>query len=214
MRTNEQWIAELTASGSRQEQAIADLRAMLVRGSLHTLRQTRYRLDSWDAEHLQQIAQDSAQDSLLAVLQHLHEFRGESRFTTWAFKFAVHKALLWARHESWKHISLDRVLEEQETADLPFASPEAEFDPDRMAWRAQVADILREVIEKELTPHQRRVLLAVVFDDVPLDELATHFHTNRNAIYKTVHDARRKLKEGLVAHGIESGEVMDLFAKV
>ncbi len=213
MRTNEQWLAELNAAGSLQNAALADLRALLVRGALYSLRNTRYRLASWDAEHLQQLAEDSAQDALVAVLQRLDDFRGESRFTTWAFKFAVHKALLVARHESWKHISLDEMLDKQEMADLDVPSQEPQFDPDRMAWRTQVGAMLREVIETELTPHQRRVLIAVAFDDVPLDELAEHFHTNRNAIYKTVHDARRKLKERLLARGIGAQEAMDVFAK-
>lgn len=213
MRTNEQWIEELTAANSAQAEAISDLRALLVRGALYSLRQTRYRLASWDAEHLQQLAEDSAQDALLAVLQHLHEFRGESRFTTWAFKFAVNKALLCARHESWKHISLDEVLNDQEWEQAPFPSRETEFDPDRMAWRAQVWAILRDVIKTELTEHQREALVAVAFHDVPLDELADRFHTNRNAIYKTVHDARRKLKARLSARGLDIQDVMDSFAR-
>jgi RNA polymerase sigma-70 factor (ECF subfamily) len=212
-RTNEQWLEDLAAANDRQSEAIADLRALLVRGALYTLRQTRYRLAWWDAEHLQQLAEDSAQEAVLAILQHLHEFRGESRFTTWAYKFAVNKALLCARHESWKHISLDEMLDRQEMPEFPFASHDAESEPDRMAWRTQVWNILRDVIETELTPHQRRVLIAVAFDDVPLDELANHFNTNRNAIYKTVHDARRKLKARLEIRGIEIQEVMDSFAK-
>src|SRR5690349_15123007 len=109
-RTNEQWLNELTQADGVQAQALADLRAMLVRGSLYTLRQTPYRLADWDAEHLRQLAEDSAQEALLSILRHLSEFRGESRFTTWAFKFAVNKSLLCARHESWKHISLDQLL--------------------------------------------------------------------------------------------------------
>lgn len=213
MRTNEQWLQELTAANNAQSDAIADLRALLVRGALYSLRQTRYRLATWDGDHLRQLAEDSAQEALLAVLQHLHEFRGESRFTTWAFKFAVNKALLCARHESWKNVSLDQMLSEQEVADFPFASREPEFDPDRMAWRTQVWAILREVIETELTMHQRQILVAVALNDVPLDELADLYHTTRNAIYKTIHDARRKLKARLVAQGLETQELMDLFAR-
>jgi len=212
-RTNEQWLRELIASSPAQHGAIADLRAMLVRGALYTLRQTQYRLAEWDAEHLQQLAEDSAQEALLAVLDHLDDFRGESRFTTWAFKFAVNKALLGARHESWKHVSLDQLLSTQELDGISFADERADFDPDRAAWRNQVWAILREVIETELTPYQRQVLIATVFDGVPLDELANHFHTNRNALYKMLHGARRKLKARLVERGFEIQEVMDLFGQ-
>lgn len=211
-RTNEQWLRELTAAEQTQSSAITDLRAMLVRGALYSLQQTQYRLAEWDAERLRQLAEDSAQDAILAILQNLHEFRGESRFTTWAFKFAVNKALMSARHESWKHISLDKLLGDRELDDPSFADEQPESDPARMAWRTQVWAILREVIETELTAHQRRVLIATTFDEVPLDELADHFQTNRNAIYKTLHDARRKLKARLVERGLEFQEVMDLFA--
>ncbi len=202
MRTNEQWLQQLAAENHAQAGAIADLRALLVRAALYCLRQTSYRLAIWDTEHLQQLAEDSAQEALLAILQRLDEFRGESRFTTWAFKFAVNKALLCARHESWKYVSLDELLNEQDLDAVPFASRQTEFDPDRLIWRNQVWAILREVIETELTAHQREVLIAVTFEDVPLDELARHFQTNRNALYKTLHDARRKLKARLVARGL------------
>jgi RNA polymerase sigma-70 factor (ECF subfamily) len=213
-RTNEQWMRELATPGYAQAEAITDLRALLVRGALYSLRRTQYRLATWDAEQLRQLAEDSAQEALLAVLQHLHEFRGESRFTTWAFKFAVNKALLHARHESWKHISLEQLLTNPELPDAPFAGEPTDTDPDRIAWRTQVWELLREVIETELTPHQRRVLIAVTFDDVPLDELAQQFQTNRNAMYKTLHDARRKLKARLAARGLQTQEVMDSFAKI
>lgn len=212
-RTNEQWLYDLTATDEAQGKAIADLRAMLVRGAIYSLQQTQYRLAEWDADHLKQLAEDSAQDALLAILQHLDEFRGESRFTTWAFKFAVNKALMCARHESWRHISLDRLLSDQEIGELPIPNEQAEFDPERMAWRTQVWTILSEVIDTELTTHQRRVLIATTFDDVPLDELANLFQSNRNAIYKTLHDARRKLKARLEARGLGIQEMMDLFAR-
>jgi RNA polymerase sigma-70 factor, ECF subfamily len=213
IRTNEQWLSALTAADDAQSEALTDLRAMLVRGARYCLRQTQYRLAEWDADQLEQLAQDSAQDALLAILQHLHEFRGESRFTTWAFKFAVNKALMCARHESWKHISLDQLLGAQELDEIVFRDEQQEFDLDRMVWRTQVWSILRQVIETELSPHQRQVLIAITFDDVPLDELANQFQTNRNALYKTLHDARRKLKARLLEQGLEIHQMMDLFGK-
>jgi len=212
-RTNEQWLSELTETGYAQGEAITALREMLVRAALYCLRRTQYRLAEWETDQIQQLAEDSAQEALLAILQHLHEFRGESRFTTWAFKFAVNKALLCARHESWKHISLEKLLGAQELDTLEFQDGHEEFDPDRAVWRTQVWSILRQVIETELTRHQRQVLIAITFDDVPLDELATQFQTNRNAIYKTLHDARRKLKTRLLEQGLEIPQMIDLFAK-
>ncbi len=212
-RTNEEWRRELTSRGSEQAAAIADLRALLLRASLYSLHRTHYPLSHLGQEDLRQLAEDSAQEALVAVLQHLSDFRGESKFTTWAFKFAVNTALVRARRASWKHVSLDQILAEQELPELPFPDNRADTDPDRAAWRAEVWRILREVIDQELTPRQRQVLIAMTFDEVPMDELTLHLNTNRNAIYKLLHDARRKLKARLQARGLAVEEMLDLFAK-
>ncbi len=212
-RTNEEWQRDLTSHGSEQAAAIAELRTLLLRASLYSLHRTQYPLSHLGEEDLKQLAEDSAQEALVSVLQHLPEFRGESKFTTWAFKFAVNMALVRARRESWKHVSLDQLLAEQELPELPFPETRAEMDPDRAAWRAEAWGILREVIEQELTPRQRQVLIAMAFDEVPMDELTRHLNTNRNAIYKLLHDARRKLKARLEARGLAVGDMFELFAK-
>ncbi len=212
-RTNEEWLRMLTSRGSEQAEAIADLRALLLRASLYSLHRTQYPLAYLGEEDLRQLAEDSAQEACLALLKHLHEFRGESKFTTWAFKFAVNTALVRARRESWKHVSLDQLLADQELPELPFPDTHPDRDPDRSAWRAEVWRTLREVIDNELTPRQRQVLIAMTFDEVPMDELTLHLNTNRNAIYKLLHDARRKLKARLEARGLAVQEMLDLFAK-
>lgn len=211
-RTNEEWLRELSGSGAAQAAAIQDLRQLLLRASIYIFRRTQYRVKEWDAEELRQLAEDSAQDALLAILERLGDFRGESRFTTWAFKFAVNKALVRARRESWRRLSLDQLLAERELPELPFPTESADSDPDRAAWRAEVWDTLRQVINHELTPRQRTILIAMTLDDVPLDEVADYFNSNRNAIYKNLHDARRKLKAQLEARGLGIQEVMGLFA--
>lgn len=211
-RTNQEWLNELTGPGNEQAHALEDLRAMLLRGALYTLRRTRYDVSRLGNEGVEQLAEDCAQDALLEILKQLATFRGESKFTTWAYKFAVNITLVRARHESWKHVSLDHLLSQTERDDLEFSDTRTEIDPDRAPWQIQVRRIIVDAIKHDLSPRQRQVLVALVFEDVPLDELASHFNTNRNAMYKLVHDARLKLKARLLTHGLSVPDAMDLFA--
>jgi RNA polymerase sigma-70 factor (ECF subfamily) len=212
-RTNPEWLRDLTSEGGAQAAAIADLRAVLVRASLYSFHRTQYSLSHLAEQDVQQLAQDCAQEALLSVLKHLPEFRGESKFTTWAFKFAVNLSLVRARRESWKHVSLDQLLADRELPELPFPAATPDTDPVRAAWRTEIWDTLREVIANELTARQRQVLIAMTFDEVPMDELTLRLNTNRNAIYKLLHDARRRLKARLEARGLTTEEIIDLFAR-
>jgi RNA polymerase sigma-70 factor (ECF subfamily) len=155
------------------------------------------------------IAEDCAQEALVAILARLDEFRGDSRFTTWAYGFAVNIALVAARREGWKRASLDALLQ----TDDPVGSLEAELDahPDRAAEQKEAWRAIRAVLDGELTERQRQALVAVVLQEVPLDEVVRHWGSNRNAVYKLLHDARRKLKARLEARGLHPREVLRLF---
>ncbi len=212
-RSNQEWLQALQARGEEQAAAITDLRALLLRAALYSFRRTHYDLSRLDKAELVQLAEDSAQDALLTVLNHLHEFRGESKFTTWAYKFAVNIALARARKETWKHVSLEGLFEEAGLGESPFSADGHAVDPDRAAWQSEVWSIVREVFDTELTERQRQVLKVMVFDDAPMDEVAEYLNTNRNAVYKLLHDARRKLKVRLEARGLAVTEIMDLFAQ-
>ncbi len=211
-RSNEDWLFALQGSGAEQAAALADLRALLLRGALYSFRRTHYHLSHLDRAEILQLAEDSAQEALLSVLRHLGDFRGESKFTTWAYKFVVNVALSCARRETWKRVSLDQLLEDSSLPELPFPDENPASNPAHVTWRLQVWETVREVIDQELTDRQRQVLTAMVFDDVPMDEMAAYFKTNRNAIYKLLHDARRKLKARLEARGLTIDEIMDAFA--
>jgi RNA polymerase sigma-70 factor (ECF subfamily) len=202
----------LRASGEEQAAALGDLRAYLLRAARYALYRRGDRLAHRGPDDLDQMAEDCAQEALLAILPRLDEFRGESRFTTWAYAFAVHAALVAARREAWKAVPLDPLLDDPgglvrlgETAAL---GP----DPDRRARRAEAWTVIRDVLEHELTDRQRQALRALLVEDLPLDELARHWRSNRNAIYKLVHDARRRLKARLEARGFPPGEILELFA--
>ena len=159
----------------------------------------------------EQLAEDCAQDALLAILQHLHEFRGDSKFTTWTYRFAVNVALVSARREFRKSASLDQLLEDSEWPALPIQNDLIAVNPDRAALQAEIWRVVHEVIDRDLTERQRHVLKASVFDEIPIDEIARHFGSNRNAIYKLLHDARRSLKARLEARGFTVREILDVF---
>jgi RNA polymerase sigma-70 factor (ECF subfamily) len=211
-RSNAEWIATLGGAGADQAAALADLRTYLLRGALFTLQRARHHVGHLGPGELSQLAEDCTQEAITAILQRLADFRGESRFTTWAYTFAVNIALVAARRERWARVPLDRVLDGSEspasTVDDEAASP----DPERRALQAEVIAAIRDGIEQHLTGKQQQALRAVVFEQIPLDELVRHWGSNRNALYKLLHDARRKLKSHLLARGFDVKGMLDLFA--
>ena len=163
-------------------------------------------------EILQQ-AEDCAQDALIAVMKHLADFRGDSKFTTWAYKFAINTALMAARHERWKNVSLDQLAAsgEDNFFEATLQDRSDGSAPEASAMQAEVSRVIQSVIKHDLTDKQRRVISLMVFHQVPLDEVVRYMGTNRNAVYKTLHDARRKIKSSLQARGFEVGEMLSLF---
>jgi RNA polymerase sigma-70 factor (ECF subfamily) len=212
-RTNQEWLRDLTTGGALQEAAVADLRELLLRAALYFFGRNQGDLRGLNQDEIMQRAEDCAQDALIAVLQHLTDFRGDSKFTTWAYKFAINMAMVAARRERWKGVSLDELASSDEGyfSKLILEDKSAGAAPEQSAVQTEVGDILREVIEHELTEKQRQVLILMVFNEVPMDEVVRHLGTNRNAVYKLLHDARRKLKIGLQARGFDIGETITSF---
>jgi RNA polymerase sigma-70 factor (ECF subfamily) len=210
-RSNAEWLSALRAGGAEQADAIRDLRAYVLRAAAYALRRRHARFGAPPSADVAQLAEDCAQNAVVAVLQHLDDFRGESRFTTWVYSFAVNMALVAARRERWKHVSLDDVLGDPHL-DEAVADAQERADPQRVTLQRETLAVVREAIERHLTARQRQALKAIFFDGVPLDELARHWGSNRNAVYKLLHDARRKLKAHLEARGFDVKEALDLFA--
>lgn len=210
-RTNAEWLAALHG-GEGEDAALADLRTYVLRASLFTLHRARHLVNHLGTGALNQLAEDCAQESLTAILQRLDTFRGDSHFTTWAYTFAVNTALMAARRERWVSVPLDRILDGSETPAATAGDHGASLDPERQALLAEAITVLHDAIEHHLTAKQRRLLRAVVFEQVPLDEMVRHWGSNRNALYKLLHDARRKLRTHLLARGFEVEEMLDLFA--
>ena len=213
-RSNEEWLRDLREGGLAQEKAIADLQNILLRAVLFFFNRNAGDFNGRSRDEILQVAEDCAQDALIAVLNHLPDFRGDSKFTTWAYKFGINCALIASRRARWRDVSLDRLVP---AADGTFSAwiIEAESTmaaPDQSALQSEVRHVIQDIFEHDLTDKQRRVLILMVLQEVPMDIVVEDLNTNRNAIYKLLHDARRKLKSGLQARGFEVSEMLALFS--
>jgi RNA polymerase sigma-70 factor (ECF subfamily) len=182
------FIAALRGHGPEHDEAVARLYALLLRAA-------RFEVARRGAPDGEEIAQDAAADALLAVLRRLDDYRGLSRFTTWAYKFALLETSVKARRRAWRQ---REVSLEPEAWPLVAAPGPA---PDDSAEQRELLGALGRAIDTELTQHQRDVLVALVLNDVPIDVLAERLSTTRGALYKTLHDARRRLRSALASEG-------------
>jgi RNA polymerase sigma-70 factor (ECF subfamily) len=202
-RSNQQWTADLSELGPTRDAALGDLRAELVRGLRYAMARHREVTDA-DIE-------DFAQEALLKVLSGLPSFRGESRFTTWAHKIAVHVAYTELRRRRWRDVALDQPpvpaggLHAQHLAD-----PSAQTEKHAMQQEILVA--MRRALAEELTERQYQAFVAVRVMGMPMEQVAGQMNMNRNALYKLLFDARRKLKRSLLTSGFSAQDVLSAFA--
>jgi RNA polymerase sigma-70 factor, ECF subfamily len=192
------WLELLGGSGASRDAAVAELHALLLKAARFEVDRRRAAMPHLRGGDHEDLAQQSADDALVAVLAKLDQFRGESRFTTWAYKFALLEAAVKVRRRAWQ--GLEVPLEEAAWSTLAAATAWA----GRGAEDAELFSVLREEIEN-LSPRRREVLVAVALNDVPIDVLAERLGSTRGALYKSLHDARRKLRAALRERGIELG---------
>jgi RNA polymerase sigma-70 factor (ECF subfamily) len=190
------WLDELRAASPTRDAAVARLHALLLRAARFEVARRRPTLPHLRGDELDDIALQAADDALVSVLGKLDDFRGASRFTTWAYKFALLEAAVKLRKRAWQG---REVPLEPESWGV-FAS--ATLEPDGEAEQSELLTALQDAIRDVLTPHQRRVLVALALNGVPIDVLAERLGTTRGALYKTLHDARRKLRDHLSAQGL------------
>jgi RNA polymerase sigma-70 factor, ECF subfamily len=198
-RTNEQWLAELR--GPNPDEALADLYDLLVRGLRAAL---GGRADGVDAN-----IGDFAQEALIKIVSNLDSFRGESRFTTWAKKIAMNVALTELKRRRWRDVSLQDLLDRRTATGCGLADPQ--LTPEQVAFQNMVLAKLRRTIDEELTDRQREAVVAVILEGMPIAEVARRMGTNQNALYKLLHDARKKLKLRMEAAGLTPQEVLAAF---
>jgi RNA polymerase sigma-70 factor, ECF subfamily len=190
------WLEPLAGSGPEHDAAVARLHELLIRAARFEIYRRRATATHVRGGDLDDLALQSANDALVAVLAKLGSFRGDSRFTTWAYKFAIIEAAVAMRRRAWQGRELPLADEGwQEIAS-------AERTPEAGSELAELLDGIRVAIAQELTPHQRDVLVATTLNGVPIDVLAERLNTTRGALYKTLHDARRKLRRRLAERGL------------
>jgi RNA polymerase sigma-70 factor, ECF subfamily len=190
------WLRALDAGGPEHDAAVERLHALLLRAAVTEVARRRSSAPA-AAGDLDDLANQAADDALMAVLRKLQTYRGDSRFTTWAYKFALLEAAAAMRRRPWQGRELP--LE----ADGWARFSDGRASPAGQAEASELIDAIRDAINEVLTPHQRGVLVALTLNDVPIDVLAERRGTTRNALYKTLHDGRRKLRARLAEDGLE-----------
>lgn len=203
-RTNTEWLELL--KGEPDETALLDLRELLIRG-------LRYTLSSRLNTNLDAIIEDFVQESLLKILDKIDTFRGESQFTTWAQKIAVRVALTELRRRRWRDSSLDEMTTSRDGESFfePKIMSDPSPSPENRTTRAGMIALIQNLIVEELTERQRKAMTLVMLEGVPLEQAAEQLGTNRNALYKLIHDARVRLKKKLTEKGMTSEDVLAVF---
>jgi RNA polymerase sigma-70 factor (ECF subfamily) len=190
-----EWVGALAGAGRRREAGLARLHELLVRIARGEAARRGPRLAITGPE-LDDLAFQAAADALVAITGKLGQFRGESRFTTWAYKFVIFEVSAKLGRHFWRHPAVRLGAEDWEQLPARFGA-----DPAHHAEWGDLFAALRRAVDSELTPRQREVFVAIVLNDVPLDTLVIHLGSSRNAIYQVLFDARRKLRAALAANG-------------
>lgn len=207
-RENAAWVRDLSRPGEEQEAALADLRDQLRRALPRGM--SRW-LSPAHAE-FNDFVEDTIQETLSQALNKLDSFEGRGQFTSWAYKIAVRLGLNELRRRKWRDVSLDYLEEgSDEIPAFQFASPEA--SPETQTEHGQLMEKMENIIRTALTEKQRRAMVAVVVQEVPMEVVAKRMGSNRNAVYKLLHDARQKLKSELEKEGLAPEDLLSMFAE-
>ncbi len=197
-RSNDEWLAAMR--GPKRDEALAELRAVLVRGLRGAL--------GGQANRVEPSVEDFAQEALIKILGSLDSFRGECRFTTWAQKICVRTAFAEMRRSRWRDVSLEEAMSQPEES----TPVDPQLDPERAATQTMIMAEFRRFIDEELTDRQRTALLAAL-GGMPLEAVADRMNTNRNALYKLLHDARKRLRRRMSAEMLSPQDVLGAFGE-
>lgn len=200
-RANDDWLRELRLPSPESNSVLEDLRLILFRGLKFAL--SKY--SSISEAHIE----DFVQDSILKITDKLDTFQGKSKFTTWATKVAVHHALSQMRRKHWQDASYDELVERSEFRPDRFLADRN--NPERIANQEQILKVLHNIIYQDLTEKQRESVLLEYFHGLPKEAILSKMDMNRNAFYKLIHDARKKIKNGLEEAGITAEMVAGNF---
>jgi RNA polymerase sigma-70 factor (ECF subfamily) len=206
-RDNHAWLSDLHAGGVQRDDALADLRALLIRA----LPQGLSRWLSPENPEFEPFIEDTTQETLLRVLKGLDTFEGRSQFTTWAYKISLRVALNELRRRRWRDVSLEGLEDEASNDGARHQFASFEPGPAAIVERTDILQRVENIIAQELTERQRAAMHAINVQGVPMEVVAQRMGTNRNALYKLLHDARRRLKHRLAREGLPPKELLELF---
>jgi RNA polymerase sigma-70 factor, ECF subfamily len=192
---SKRWVEQLRPGHGRHDEAVAKLHGVLIRVAHYELSRRRGQTRSISGPELEDLAQQATDDALVKILAKLDDFRGLSRFTTWAYKFVMFEVSAKVARHAWRRQPPS--AEELNWDGLPDALAPR---PGEQLERREQLDALATAIGG-LTDRQREVFVAIALNEVPIDVLALELGSNRNAIYKNLFDARRKLRSSLAAAG-------------
>jgi RNA polymerase sigma-70 factor (ECF subfamily) len=206
-RTNEEWLADLQSDGLARDSALEDLRGIILNGLPYALS----RWISTSEPQFEALVEEVTQESLLRILDRLQTFEGRSQFTTWAHKIAIRIALSELRRKRWRDASLDELVDDELSPAPDSLMEDSNAGPETSVERSDMMNRIRRIIAEELTDRQREALLMLSVQDMPIEEAAVKLNTNRNALYKLLHDARLRLKRRLSLEGLSANEVLTAF---
>lgn len=193
-RMPDDWVELLSGpAGPGHDDALRRLHHLLLRAARHQVSQMYARLPLVGGVRVDELINQAADEAMVAVLRNLSAFEGRSSFSTWAYKFGILHAAVEVRRNMWRHrdVTLEGLPDPLSTG----------TSPEQFSEARDFSDALSDAIDRVLTLHQRRVVIALLVDEVPIDVLADRLGTTRNALYKTVHDARRRLRRHLMSGG-------------
>ncbi|MEM1096333.1 MAG: sigma-70 family RNA polymerase sigma factor [Bacteroidota bacterium] len=201
--SNDEWVAAL--KGPRRDRALAALRERLVRGLRAALAQRA------PGSTIDTLVEDFVQEALLKILDNLDSFRGESRFTTWAQKIAVRVALSELRRKRWQDVALsDLTGSDDGSSDYtPTVLSDHDLNPEEQTSQSMIVAQVEQVIAEDLSERQRQALTGVVIQGMPVEVVAERLGSNRNALYKLIFDARKRLRKGLEDRGLTPEGILD-----
>jgi len=200
-KTGEEWCAQL--SGLAPDAALEELRSLLLHGLHFAL--ARYNVTESDLE-------DFVQDGLVKILKELSSYRGDASFTTWAQKVCVRVALTELRRRRWRDVSLDDLVTNSEMSDFtPEVLTDRSADPGQSAAVQMMMATVQRIIAEELTERQRTAMMAVMQGGMAMQEVAERMGTNRNALYKLLHDGRQRLQKRMMQEGMTPQEMLSMF---
>jgi RNA polymerase sigma-70 factor (ECF subfamily) len=206
-RTNSEWLDDLKSDSPEMEDALTDLRSVIVKG-------LPYALSKWLSPTdpgFDDLVEEVAQETLLRVLSHKDTFEGRSKFTTWVQKIAVRLAITELRRKRWQDTSLDGLLDTEGTSVGPRLMVDPSPSPELTTEQSELMDSVQRLIDEELTEKQRKALVAIRVHGMPIEEVARRMEMTRNAVYKLLHDARNRLKKTMEEEGLSPEDVLASF---